>query len=323
MEYRTLTGTGATVSRVCLGTMTFGQQVDEPASARMIDAAMDAGVNFIDTADAYVGGLSEEIVGRALHGKRDSVLLASKVANDVGPDPHLDGGLHRRHVVKGVEDSLRRLQTDYLDVYYLHRPDYNTPLEETLAAFDQLVSQGKVNYVGMSNYASWQVCQARWQCDVNRWAPPVVTQVPYSLITRGIDEEYVAFVQEMGIGVTVYNPLGAGMLTGKHKRDSGPAEGSRLSFNDDYRGRFWHDANFAAVDEIAKIADAAGLTMVELALRWLASQDHVDSVILGASRMEHLEANLAAIDGRLGDATLEACDEVWQTLRGPHFRYNR
>ena len=323
MEYRTLTGTGATVSRVCLGTMTFGQQVDEPTSARMIDVALDAGVNFIDTADMYVGGVSEEFVGRALKGKRDGVLLASKVANDVGPDPRLDGGLHRRHVVKGVEDSLRRLQTDYLDVYYLHRPDYNTPLEETLAAFDQLVRQGKVNLVGMSNYASWQVCQARWKCDVNRWGSPVVTQVPYSLITRGIEDEYVAFVKDMGIGVTVYNPLGAGMLTGKHRRESGPAEGSRLSFSDDYRGRFWHDANFAAVDQLAAVASDAGLTMVELALRWLASQDHVDCVIVGASRMAHLEANLAAIDGGLDDATLEACDDVWQTLRGPHFRYNR
>ena len=323
MEYRTLTGTGATVSRVCLGTMTFGQQVDEPTSARMIDSALDAGVNFIDTADAYVGGLSEEIVGRALKGKRDGVVLASKVANDVGPDPRLDGGLHRRHVIQGVEASLRPLQTDCLDVYYLHRPDYNTPLEETLAAFDQLVRQGKVVYVGMSNYASWQVCQARWKCDVNRWAPPVVTQVPYSLITRSIDEEYVAFVKEMGIGVTVYNPLGAGMLTGKHRQDAAPAEGTRLAINDDYHGRFWHDANFAAVEALRKAAEDAGLSMVELALRWLASQEHVDSVILGASKPEHLEANLAAIDGRLDNATLAACDDVWETLRGPHFGYNR
>ncbi|MBT3267417.1 aldo/keto reductase [Candidatus Poribacteria bacterium] len=323
MEYRTLTGTGATVSRVCLGTMTFGQQVDELPTARMIDMALDAGVNFIDTADAYVGGYSEELLGRTLKRRRGSIVLASKVANDVGPDAHLDGGLHRRHVVQGVEASLRRLNTDFLDIYYLHKPDYNTPIEETLAAFDQLVQQGKVHYVGMSNFASWQVCEARWKCDVNRWAPPVVTQVPYSLITRGIEEEYVAFVKKMGIGVTVYNPLGAGMLTGKHRRDDGPAEGSRLATNDDYHGRFWHDANFTAVEGIEKIARDAGLTMVELALRWLASQDHVDSVILGASKPEHLEANLAAIDGRLDDATLEACDGVWQTLRGPHFRYSR
>jgi aryl-alcohol dehydrogenase-like predicted oxidoreductase len=255
---------------------------------------------------------------------RDDDLRAAGGRAHVGAyDRRRAGGLHRRHVVKGVEDSLRRLQTDYLDVYYLHRPDYSTPLDETLAAFGQLVTQGKVHYVGMSNYASWQVCQARWKCDVNRWAPPVVTQVPYSLITRGIDEEYVAFVKEMGIGVTVYNPLGAGMLTGKHKRDSGPAEGSRLAFNDDYRARFWHDANFDAVEQLAEVARAAGLTMVELALRWLASQDHVDSVILGASKMEHLEANLKAVDGRLSADTLDACDDVWQTLRGPHFRYNR
>jgi len=323
MEYRTLTGTGATVSRVSLGTMTFGAQADEAASIRMIDTALDAGVNFVDTADIYVNGASEEIVGKALKGKRDKVVLASKVGNFVGEDEMRDSGLHKWHVIKGVEASLKRLDTDRLDIYYLHKPDYDTPIEETLAAFDLLVQQGKVLYVGISNHASWQVCEALWKCDVNRWSPPVVVQVPYNLIARSIDEECVAFCKKMGIGVTVYNPLAAGLLTGKQSREVGPAEGTRFALNEEYYGRFWQDANFDALGDLSKIAQEAGKSMTELALQWVVSQDHVDSVIIGMSKMEHLEQNLRAAEGRLDDGTLKACDEVWRKLRGGHFAYNR
>jgi len=303
--------------------MTFGQQADEATARRMIDTALDAGVNFVDEADIYVKGVSEEIVGKALKGKRHSVVLASKICNFVGEDPERDSGLHRWHVIKGVEASLKRLRTDCLDICYLHRPDYNTPTEETLAAFDTLVQQGKVIYVGMSNHAAWQVCEALWKCDVKRWAPPVVLQVPYNLITRGIDEECVAFSEKMNLGLTVYNPLAAGLLTGKHSRDQGPEKGTRFDINQEYFGRFWHDSNFAAVEELKKIAAEAGKSMTELALQWLTSQEHVDSIILGASKIEHLEENLKAAEGRLDEETLKACDAVWQQIRGDHFRYNR
>ena len=210
MEYRTLTGTGVTVSRATLGSMTFGQQADEATSIRMVEMAIDAGVNFIDTADVYVKGVSEEIVGKAIKGKRDKLVLASKVCNPMGEDKMRDSGLHRWHVIKGVEASLKRLQTDCLDICYLHKPDYATPIQETLAAFDTLVQQGKVMYVGMSNYAAWQVCEALWKSKENRWAPPVVTQVPYNLITRSIDEECVSFINHMKLGLVVYNPLAGG-----------------------------------------------------------------------------------------------------------------
>jgi len=323
MEFQYLRGTGIKVSRICLGTMTFGDQADEATSIKMVDMAIDAGVNFIDTADAYVGGKSEVIVGKALKGKRDKVVLASKVANAVGPDRFKDGGLHRWHVIKGVEESLKRLQTDCLDIFYLHKPDWNTPIEETMAAFDTLVQQGKVMYVGMSNFASWQVMKALWKCDAHHWAPPVVLQLPYNLITRSIDEECVSFSKEMNIGMTVYNPLAAGMLTGKHTRDVAPDKSTRLGRNKDYYGRFWQDRNFDALDMLKKIADGADKTMIELSLQWLMSQPVVDSMILGASKLEHLEHNIKAAEGRLEKDTLKACDEVWQHIRGGHFAYNR
>jgi aryl-alcohol dehydrogenase-like predicted oxidoreductase len=270
-----------------------------------------------------VGGKSETIVGKALKGKRDKVVLATKVANAVGPDRFKDGGLHRWHVIKGVEESLKRLQTDCLDIFYLHKPDWNTPIEETMAAFDILVKQGKVMYVGMSNFASWQVMKALWKCDAHHWAPPVVLQLPYNIITRSIDEECVSFSKEMNIGMTVYNPLAAGMLTGKYNRETAPAKDTRLGLNKDYYGRFWHDRNFEALDMVKKIADDAGKTMIELALQWQMSQPVVDSMILGASKLEHLEHNIKAAEGRLEKDTLKACDAVWQHIRGEHFAYNR
>jgi len=323
MEYRTLRGTGITVSRLSLGTMTFGAQTDEATAMRMVHMAIDAGVNFIDVADVYVGGVSEEIVAKALKGKRNQVVLASKVCNFVGQDRIKDAGLHRWHVIRGVEASLKRLGTDCLDICYLHRPDYHTPIEETLAAFDTLVQQGKVVYVGMSNYAAWQICEALWRCHANRWAPPVVTQVPYNLLTRGIEQELVPFSEEMNVGITVYNPLAGGLLTGKHRKDKGPEEGTRFDLSEEYYRRYWLDSNLDAVAELREIAADAGKSMTELAFQWLLSQPHVDSVIVGVSKIEHLEENLQAAEGKLDEATLKACGQVWGRLRGDYFRYNR
>jgi len=323
MKYRTLTGTGARVSRVCLGTMTFGGQVDEAESIRMVHRAIDAGVNFVDTADVYTKGASETIVGKALKGKRNGVVLASKVANQSGQYKLKDTGLSRWHIINGVEASLKRLDTDCLDIFYLHKPDYNTPLEESLAAFDHLVSQGKVIYVGMSNYAAWQVCQARWICDKRSFSPPVVTQNVYNLVTRGIEQEFIPFIRELGIGLTVYNPLAAGLLTGKHRRDSGPVEGTRFELNKEYFGRYWHESNFQALDELMEIAKQAGKKPVELAFQWLAAQDVVDSIIIGFTKMEHLEQNLTAWEGKLDSDTLKACDQAWSKIKGDVFQYNR
>ncbi len=323
MKYRTLTGTGAKVSRICLGTMTFGGQTNESDSIAMINRALDAGVNFIDTADIYNQGGSETILGKALKGKRDGLILASKVRWQVGPHKDKDVGLTRWHISRGVEASLKRLNTDCLDICYLHTPDYDTPLEESLAAADQLVRDGKVIYIGMSNYAAWQVCQALWICDRNNPHAPVVTQCVYNLVTRGIEQELLPFCQTLGVGVTVYNPVGSGILTGKHDFSKAPAEGTRFAINKEYYGRYWHESNFEAVAELTEIAKQAGISLTALALQWLAAQDAVDSIVIGVSKLEQLEEDLSIWDGELDDETLKACDRVWQKLRGDVFQYNR
>jgi aryl-alcohol dehydrogenase-like predicted oxidoreductase len=323
MEYRTLTGTGTTVSRLCLGTFIFGTQVDEQTSTRLVHQAVDAGINFIDTADIYGEGVSETIVGRALEGRRDGLVLAGKVRWRVGPHRFKDAGLSRWHIIHGVEASLKRLKTDCLDILFFHSPDYSTPLEESLAAADLLVRQGKAMHIGMSNYAAWQVCHARWICDKRNYASPAVTQVVYNMITRGIEQEFVPFCREMEMGITVYNPLAGGLLTGKHDPDRGPAAGTRFDLRKDYYARYWTDANFSAIAELDAIARASGRSLLDLALQWLLAQQAIDSVILGVSKVEHLEQNIAAAEGKLDDATLAACDKVWETLKGSSFQYNR
>ncbi len=322
MQYESLGRSGLKVSRLCMGTMTFGDQADEQESVRMVNRALDEGINFFDTADLYNNGAAEEVLGKALQGKRDEVVVATKVFNPMGPGPN-DRGLSRRHILKAMDDSLRRLKMDYVDLYQLHQPDYTTPLEESLAAMDQLVREGKTRYVGISNYAAWQICQARWICDKRDYSPPVVTQNVYNLLTRGIDQELAPFIRELGIGLTVYNPLAAGLLTGKHLRDKSPEEGTRFQMNKEYYGRYWLDSNFDALGELAEIANQAGKKPVEFALQWLAAQDIVDSIIIGFSKMEHLEENLSAWEGELDKDTLKACDAVWDKVKGDSFQYNR
>jgi aryl-alcohol dehydrogenase-like predicted oxidoreductase len=323
MEYRTLRGTGAKISRFCLGTMTFGAQAGETDSIRMIHRALDAGVNFIDTADIYNKGLTETILGKALEGRRAGVVLAGKVRWLVGDYPTRDQGLARWHILRGVEASLKRLNTDCLDILFLHSPDYETPLEESLAACDDLIRQGKILYYGMSNYAAWQICQAKWLAERNHWRPPVVAQNPYSLITRSAEPELLPLCRELQVGLMVYNPLAGGLLTGKHDPAKAPAEGTRFQLNKEYYSRYWQGSNFDALAELTDIARRAGKTMVQLALQWLMSQATVDALIVGASRLEQLDENLAACEGRLEQETLEACDRVWQFIRGTTFQYNR
>ena len=322
MEYTSLGSCGLQVSRACLGTMTFGDQADEAESVRMVNRALDAGINFFDTANAYNAGEAERILGKALAGKRDEVVVATKAFNPMGPGPN-DRGLSARHLVRALEDSLRRLQMDHVDLYQLHQPDYTTPLEETLAAMDRLVQSGKVRYVGASNYAAWQLCQAMWLCDKRSWAPVVSVQPMYNLLARGIEQELLPFCREFGLGVMVYNPLAGGLLTGKHRKDSPPAANTRFALKDMYRGRYWHERLFDAVEQLRTVADKAGLSLVELSLRWLRSQEDVTCVILGASSTKQLAENLGACQGGLPEVVLKRCDEIWEELRGPIPKYNR
>ncbi len=322
MEFRSLGRSGLKVSRLCIGTMTFGNQVDEQESIRMVNRALEEGINFFDTANVYNKGVSEEILGKALQGKRDDVVVATKVFNMMGPGPN-DRGLSRKHIIKAVEESLRRLKMDYVDLYQLHGPDYATPLEETLATMDQLVHDGKTRYVGLSNYAAWQICHAFWICDRRNLAPIVSVQPMYNLLARGMEQELVPFCREFGLGTMVYNPLAGGLLTGKHKKGRPPAKNTRFDIIPTYQDRYWHDRMFDATEQLRCAAEKAGLSLIELSLRWLLAQPGVKSMILGASSMAQLEENLAASKGELPPDVCDACDEVWNELRGPIPTYNR
>jgi len=322
METRTLKHTDLTVSRACFGTMTFGSQVDEAAAARMIDLSIDRGLNFFDTANIYNKGLAETITGRALKGRRHKIILASKVRGKMG---HADdeSGLSKRAMVREIDETLQRLQTDYLDLYYLHQPDYAVPIDESLEAMEQLVHQGKVRYPASSNYSGWQVCRMLWMADKNSYKPAWITQPMYNLLARGIEQEYLPMTREFGVSTVVYNPLAGGMLTGKQKRGA-PIPGTRFDNNQMYLSRYWYDPYFDAVEEILAIARAAGRSPVSFALNWLLHHTTIDCVILGASRIEQLEENLKAMeDGGLPGDVVAACDAVWAKLRGVTPQYNR
>ena len=323
MDYRTLSTTDLTVSRLCFGTLTFGSSMDESAGTRAVDRCIDAGINFFDTANVYNKGAAETILGKALSGRRQKVIMASKVGfkTGVGPD---ESGLSRATIYKALDASLRRLQTDYLDLYYLHLPDYSVPIEETLATMEDAVRAGKVRYPAVSNYAAWQVCEIQWIAEKNGFMPPRVSQPMYNVLTRGIEEEYLAFCKRFNVAVVPYNPLAGGLLSGKQSKQRGPIPGTRFDGNKLYLERYWHDDYFAAVEELSAIARGAGKTLVELSLQWLLSQAQVDSIILGASRLEQLEENLKACqDGALDQSLLTRCDEVWKRLRGITPKYNR
>jgi aryl-alcohol dehydrogenase-like predicted oxidoreductase len=313
------------VSELCLGTMTFGQQVDEAEAQNIIKSALEAGVNFIDTADQYVDGRTEEIVGRALKGERDSVVLATKVgAWRSGPGIN-DIGLSRKHIMKEVEASLRRLGTDYIDLYYAHRPDYNTPIDETLRALDDLVHQGKVRYIACSNFRAWQLCQALWVSDRHNLARFECIQTPYNLITRDIEYELLPLCSSQEVGVTVYNPLAGGLLTGKHDPNKPPAEGrftvERLGPM--YTERYWSAANFEAVAKLKEVASAHGRKLAQFALAWILNSKAITSIVLGVSSLKQLEENLQATEIALTEEELSACDKVWQELSPPRFLYGR
>lgn len=320
MQTIQLKGTDLTVSRACLGTMTFGGQTDRAAAARMVDLSLDRGVNFFDTANVYNGGESERILGEALGARRPRVVVATKVGMRVGDHP---AGLSRRLVSKAVEDSLRRLKTDYVDLCYLHAPDPSAPLEETLEALDDLVRQGKLLYPATSNFAAWQICRLLWLAETSGCAPAPVTQPMYNLLARRIEDEFLPFCAGFGLAVVAYNPLAGGLLTGKHK-PSAPLPGTRFDGNQAYLERYWHASNFEAVEQLGGIAAGAGRSLVSLSLNWLLHHTPAGCVILGASRVEQLQENLGALEeGALDAKMVAACDGVWARLRGPSPRYNR
>ncbi|MBN2061014.1 MAG: aldo/keto reductase [Deltaproteobacteria bacterium] len=323
MKLRKLGRTGLKVSPICLGTMTMGSQVAEAESIEIIRSAIDMGINFLDTADGYSRGKSEDIIGKAVKGNRDSVVIATKVGAQLPPDPGVN--LSRKYILKTIEDSLRRLQTDYIDLYYCHFPDYDTPLDETLRAMDDLVRQGKVRYIGCSNFKAWMLCKALWVSDRYRLARFDCIEPPYNLLTRDIEFELLPLCESEGIGVCVFNPLAGEMLTGRHEFGKPPAEG-RFTLEDMgkmYMQRYWNEKNFEAVERFKKLAVKHGLTLAQFAMAWILNNSTITSVLSGVTTVQQLEENLKAVEVVLTEEDLKVCDEMWQIFSPPRFMYGK
>jgi len=298
MEYRRLGNSGLKVSEIGLGGNNFGWWADEQTSVPVVHHALEVGVNFIDTADVYDRGHSEEYIGKALKGKRAGVVIATKFANPMGDDANQRGG-SRRYVMQAVEASLRRLQTDYIDLYQMHIPDASTPIEETLRALDDLVRSGKVRYIGCSNFAAWQLCEALWTSRLSNLHSFVSVQPMYNILARQIERELVPCCQEYGIGIIPYSPLASGFLTGKYRRNEEPPAGARLSGPDPRFRRVFTDDNWDRLEKLEAYARERDHTVGELAIAWLLAKPMVSTVIAGARKEEQVTANVAAGDWKL------------------------
>lgn len=290
MEYRYLGRSGLQVSAIGLGTNNFGGRLDAAASAVVINHALDMGINMIDTSNSYGGTYSEEYIGRALKGKRHQAVIATKVSSRMSEGPN-NGGNSRKHIMTEVENSLRRLNTDYIDLYQIHWQDANVPIEETLRALDDLVRQGKARYIGCSNFMAWQVCEAVWTSRSLGIAAFASVQPKYSLMDRAIEAELTPFCREYRMGILPYFPLENGFLTGKYKRDQAAPQGTRLAEGD--RGMFT-DANFDLLEALEAFCAERGRSILELAFAWLLANPDVSSVIAGATRAEQVVANAKA-----------------------------
>jgi 1-deoxyxylulose-5-phosphate synthase len=321
MKYKQLGRTGLTVSTISLGTLTVGTELNEKDSTNLIKNSLDAGINFLDTSDTYGAGKSEEFVGKAIKGERDAVLLATKVGRRPGPRDF--GTLSRKSIMMAIEASLRRLDTDYIDLYYAHVPDYLTPLEETLRAFDDLVHQGKVRYIGCSNFYAWRVCKSLWLSERHNLARFECVQPPYNLLARDMEYELVPLCASEGLGICVFNPLAGELLTGRHTFGAPPAEGrlTLKSAGPRYLKRYWSEANFKAVDRFKQIAHDHGRTMAQFAMAWILNNPAITSVISGYTSIAQLDDNVQAMELVLSEEELAACDNVWEMFRPPRHMY--
>ncbi len=325
MEKRRIGKHGLEVSALCLGTMTFGYQIEEAVSRIILDKAMDHRMVFMDTSDAYplggpreVQGETEAIIGRWMRdkGNRDEVVLATKcfVPTKSGLN---NKGLSRKHIMDAVEASLHRLQTDYIDLYQSHGFDPLTPIEETLRAFEDLVTSGKVRYLGCSNYPAWRLTDAILNAERLGIPGYQCIQPRYNLLYRDIETELLPLCIDQGVGVIVYNPLAGGFLSGKYRPGQTPEEGTRFtvgSAGQMYQARYWHDAQFEAVETLKKIVEGQNQDMVSIAVAWVLRQPGISSALIGATRPEQLDANLAALDVEFDDELIEACDAAWWSL---------
>jgi len=324
MRHTRLGCTGLSVSRLCLGTMTFGLQCDEAASRAILDRAAAGGITFLDTADVYPvgGGLetvgrTEEIVGRWLEGRRHDFVLATKCVGAMSARPW-DRGASRKHILDAIDGSLRRLRTDYVDLYQLHHWDAQTPIDESLRALDDVVRAGKARYVGCSNFHAYQVARALGRSETLNLTRFDSVQPRYNLLFRQIERELLPLCREEGIGVIPYNPLAGGFLSGKHRRDAGPTAGTRFTLGnaaERYQDRYWHEREFETVEALRPLAAEAGMPLARLAVAWMLAEPAITSPIVGASRPEQLDDVLPATEKPLDAALKARLDEMTREYR--------
>lgn len=310
MEYRHLGRSGLQVSVVGLGCNNFGGRLDVDRTRAVVDKALDLGINFLDTADVYGGGgKSEQQIGEVLKGRRHDVVLATKFSGKMGEGPMMSGG-SRRHIVAALEESLRRLQTDYIDLYQYHFPDPATPIEESLRALDDLVRAGKVRYIGSSNFTGWQVVEAHYLAERHGLTPFISAQNQYNLLERRVERELAPACMKYGVGILPYFPLASGFLTGKYRPGEAAPEGTRLAAAGPMAQRILNEGNYETLQRLEQFAEGRGHTVLELAIGWLASQPHVGSVIAGATRPEQVESNVAAGAWKLSPEELAEVDTI-------------
>jgi aryl-alcohol dehydrogenase (NADP+) len=318
MEYIRLGNTGLKVSRICLGCMSYGEPserwpwaLDEEASRPFIQKALELGINFFDTADVYTRGKSEEVVGRALRdfAKRDEVVLATKVRGEMGPGPN-DQGLSRKHILSSIDASLKRLGTDYVDLYQIHRWDYDTPIEETLEALNDVVRAGKARYIGASSMYAWQFAKALYTSDLHGWSRFVSMQPHYNLIYREEEREMLPLCRDQGIGVIPWSPLARGLLTGKRVKDGG--ETPRARSDGFARHLYAHRQDFDTVERLAEVAKERGLPDAQVALAWMLSKPGITAPIIGATKLGHLEDAVAALEISLSEDEVKRLEELYQ-----------
>lgn len=320
MEYVNLGRTGLKVSRLCLGCMTYGSSkwrdwiLDEEASRPFIKRALEAGINFFDTANMYSDGLSEEVTGRALHdfASRDEVVIATKVFNRMRPDPN-GRGLSRKAIMTEIDHSLRRLGTDYVDLYQIHRWDYDTPIEETMEALHDVVKAGKARYIGASSMFAWQFAQSLYVSELRNWTRFVSMQNHYNLIYREEEREMIPLCLDQGIGIIPWSPLARGFLAGN--RDKSAGETARAKTDEYAHQMYYQDDDFAVVDRLAEVARATGLSNVKVALAWILSKPGVTAPIIGASKPQHLDDAIAALSVKLSAADVKKLEEPYRPHR--------
>jgi 1-deoxyxylulose-5-phosphate synthase len=323
MQQRKMGRTGLKVSEICLGTMTFAGQCEAATSIQILDKAAELGVTFLDTADAYpippdpaTAGRSEEVLGRWLEGRRDRFVVATKCRIRVGPGPN-DQGLSRRHILAACEASLRRLGTDYIDLYQAHMPDPETPLDETLRAFDDLVRAGKVRYIGGSNYPAWQLALSLGVSERLNLARFDCVQPRYNVLYREIETDLLPLCRDQQIGVIAYNPLAGGFLSGKYITHEPPRPGTRFTLGDSgklYRDRYWQAAQFEAVETLRSCCETQGVKLATASIAWVLEQPGITAAIVGASRPEQLDETLSAAELKLDSPTRSALEAVWWSL---------